>query len=69
MIASPMASFVAKCLNTAPWVTPMAAAMSLVVIDPGLVSRASFNAAATISVLRSSVGSLVVMLNPPQRYW
>ena len=60
-----MASLVGKCLNTAPWLTPMAAARSLVVIDTGLCSRASFNAAATISAWRSSVGNRVCMVSGP----
>ena len=51
-------------MNTAPWLTPTAAAMSPVVIDTGLISRARFNAAATISAWRSSVGNLVCMASP-----
>jgi hypothetical protein len=36
MAASQMASLVGKCLNTAPCVTPIASAMSPVVISAGL---------------------------------
>ncbi len=61
MAASQIASLVGKCLKTAPWVTPTAAAMSEVVINAGLTSRASISAAATISAWRSSVGSLDCM--------
>jgi hypothetical protein len=60
--ASQMASLVGKCLNTAPWVTPMAAGDVAGGDRRRAGVRARFNAAATISAWRSSVGSLVCMV-------
>jgi hypothetical protein len=62
MAASQIASLVGKCLKTAPWVMPTAAAMSAVVMRAGLDSRASSNAAATIPAWRSSVDKRVCMV-------
>ena len=56
MTACQMASLLAKCLNTAPWLTPTTAAISAVVMSGGLASRARCSAAATISACRASVG-------------
>jgi hypothetical protein len=64
MAASQMASLVGKCLNTAPCVTPMAEAMSVVVISAGLRLACQRSAVATISVWRSSVGRRVCMVRP-----
>ena len=62
MAASQMESLVGKCLNTAPCVTPIAAAMSPVVISAGLDSLARRSAASTISDLAFFGGRRVCML-------
>lgn len=49
-------------MKTAPCVTPMAVAMSPVVIRAGLGSRASRKAVATISAWRTSVDNRVCMV-------
>jgi hypothetical protein len=60
--ASRMASLVGKCLNSAPWVTPMCWAIAVVEISPGSCPAASSITASTVAARRSSAGRCLVRM-------